>query len=419
MHPPPIRRSPASAGRRPSRGRAWVVAVLVLAAVLAGCSDDGGTPDAATPAPGAPAAGDDPIPAEDASTPTLPLPPGFEAPDTRNVSLAPVVGEPPPEPDPEANLLPVQGGDAELRVTVRDRGGRGVEGATVRFERFVGPLKGWVDVDAGDGGVAVLPDARGGRYRVRAWSRPALATTDAQLVFVAADETVDLAVQVEQHDQQVLQGRLSVPTWQVGDVVAFEVLFVQEEVGTDGIVRALPLQAEVTVTPIAGAEVFGEPRAVTDGEGRAFVPVTCLVTGIHQTLVAANGLLTGVELPECTPRAAGDPPPPPPVDEPGPDDEPDTTTTTRPGATTTTTTPPGEIAVGDTFTVPFAGPLLAGTYRPVVDGGDPDDCVTDLQVAFANRWVRQQVTGTLTVARRARDLTPAEGTDACTYRRTR
>lgn len=421
-------------------------ALALLAAasvVVAGCASTGGddAERAAQPEVGptiAPMPSDDlVIPAEDASTPTIPIPPGFQAPDTRNVRLDPVLPEDVPQVDTEANLLPVEGGDATLRVTVRGPDGGAVEGAVVRFERFVGPYRGWLDVPAGEGGIAELKEARGGRYRLRAWERPTLATTDPQLVFVAADETVDLTVQVERHERRLLQGRSTVPSWQVGDVVAFEVLLVQEEVGADGIVRAAPLQGEVVVTPIAGAAVDGENRVVTDGAGFATVPVECLATGVHQVMLTSGDLLAGAEMPLCEPRPVDEEPEPPEDVEPDQDapldvpatvpaeEEPDapTTTTTRPEASSpessTTTTRPPLIAVGSTFAVPFEGPVPAGRYEPVAAGArEPEDCVTRFQVAAGGRWVRQEATGEIRVSSQARRFQAVDEGPECTYRRT-
>lgn len=428
---PPPGQIPSSGDIRSGRGpaararRARLVAALatgVAVASLAACTggadgtgdDQAGGPQGSAPGvvvPSSPSV----IPAEDASTPTIPVPDGFVAPDTRNVVLAPVLGRPGDEPDLDANVVPVRGGEATVTVRVVGPDGRGVEGANVRFERFFGPFKGWVDVPAGRGGTAVLDDAFGGRYRVRAWEAPRLTTTEPQMVFVRQDEAVELQVRVEPHEAPVLQGALTTPTWRVDDVAAFEALLVQEEVGTDGIIRGRPLVGQVTLAPIAGARVEGESTLTTDPvTGLAVFPVVCVATGIHQAVLSGNGQSVIVFMPECL---APDPSAPPP----------ESTTTTAPveddpspsssSTTTSTTTPPAiTFPVGRTFTVPFDGPLPAGTYSTT----GTEACATSYEALRDGRWQSRESSGSSIVALGPiRDLVPAGGTEPCTYRRVR
>lgn len=403
---------------RRTRPLAALVPVLAVIAVgVVACSgDDGGDDQASGPTVTAPGLVATPppslIPAEDASQPTIPAPDGFVLPDTRNASLAPVLGrEPVDEPDLDANLVPVRGGEATVTARVVGPDGKGVGGATVRFERFVGPFKGWEDVEADDDGRAVLRDARGGRFRVRAWEAPRLTTTEPQLVFLRVDEPIELQVRVEPHESVVLQGALTSPTWRVGDVMAFEALLLQEEVATDGIIRGRPLAGVVTLAPIAGAGVDGDSTLPTDPvSGRVVFPVRCGATGIHQAVLSGNGQSVTVLMPECLPAEAAQASDP--VEE-------TTTTTTAPpdGPTTTTTTPePVTFPVGRTFTVPFEGPLPAGTYAAT----GADSCVTSYEVQRDGRWVRRQTTGTaLVVTSPVRSLEAAADTDPCTFRRVR
>ena len=416
-HPPRAGRPPRRAAgactprpSRPARSRARALAVVVgPLLVLAACSgDDGADGGATTTTVAAPA-----IPAEDATTPTITVPEGFVAPDTRGVALRPVVGKDQPEPDPEANLLPLDGGEAELRVTVVGPEGR-VGGAAVRFERFEGTVRGWVDTRTNKEGLAVLTGAPGGRYRIRAWDAPVLASTESQTVFLARAEEVDLQVRVEPHESPVLQGALTVPVWQVGDTARFDALLVKESVDGLGIIQGEPLPGDVTLTPIAGARVDTANPAPTDpANGRTAFGVVCLVPGIHQAVLTTDGLSTTVELPECRAAAVAPPPSPDPA-QPLPTPPP-------PGVAL----PPGAVAsepsvvaveVGGSFAPPFAGPVPAGTY---VAESSPGACSTSYEVLAGDRWVPQQSAGgTLVLGSPARSFAAGAGTSPCTFRRT-
>jgi hypothetical protein len=288
--------------------------VAVLAAACSGSDEGASAPgttqpvvEAVTPPPTAPVS-------------TLPMPEGFVIPDTRNVVLPPIesderAGD---APDPSANVLAVRGGRATLRVRVDGPDARS-GGLVVRFERFDGGLRGWEDVRAGRDGVAVLTEAMGGRYRVRAWRRPDLTSTESQAVFVGFDQELEVRVRVERHDALIVQGALAVGAWQVGDVVPFQVLVVREEVDGEGIIRGAPQSLAVEVRQIVGAAVE-EPRvAVTDpGSGFATFAARCDLPGEHRLVLVGGPDEIEVLLPPCAPR-------PEPV-----------TTTTAPTTTSTT-----------------------------------------------------------------------------------
>lgn len=383
-------------------------AVVLVAVGCAGDDDDGSA--ATTTRTGAAGLGSVPadsvIPAEDASTPTIPAPAGFVPPDTRNVRLRPVVGKRQPEPDLEANLVPVDGGDSELTVRVVDQDGKPVRGADVRLERFVGPFKGWDDTTTGRDGSVVVGGLRGGRFRVRAWVAPRLATTEPQLVFLTAGEKTALTVRIDPHEGFLVQGAFLATTWQVDDSVVFDTLLVQEEVGTDGIIRGRPVIGAVTLAPVFGLWVDGESTKLTDAAGHATFIAVCGATGVHEADVEAAGSFPArITLPECLPRDPNRPPA-------------DTTTTTVPdGSTTTsTTTPDGAIDIGDTFTVPYDEQLPVGTYQAV--GGTT--CVTRLELFVDGGWAERVFSGTtINAVSPIRRLVAADGTEPCTYRRTK
>lgn len=306
-------------------------ALVVLAPACSGSDDEAAGPGTTAPA------------IETATTPptapvsTLPVPEGFVVPDTRGVVLPAVEGDEEAEaaPDPSANVLPVRGGRATIRARVDGPPDRAEGGLVVRFERLDGGLRGWEDVRAGRDGVAVLTEAVGGRYRVRAWRRPDLTSTESQTMFVGFDEERELRVRVELHDALLLQGALQVGTWRVGDVVGFQVLAVREEVDGEGIVRGAPEAVPVEVRQFVGAAVEDPRDAVTDpASGFAGFRARCDLPGEHRLEVVGGGAQVTVDLPACLPPVA----PPTTAEAPTTTTQATTTTTTR---RTTTTTRPG------------------------------------------------------------------------------
>lgn len=245
----------------------------------------------------------DAAPPETAAIGTIPVPPDFVIPDTRGVALAPVESKEKPGPTPGANVLPVRGGTSKVRVRVQGISGEG--SLVVRFERIAGGLVGWEDVRTNRSGVAELDGAVGGRYRVRAWRSPDLATTESQLAFVGRDEEVEVAVRVERHDAIVISGALTVPTWRVGSEVPLQVLAVREAVDGNGRVGGSPVVAQVSLVLRGGVGVEGESVVTTDGgSGTALFTLRCAVPGNHVVDISAEGSTVSVPLPECLPGVA-------------------------------------------------------------------------------------------------------------------
>ncbi len=78
---------------------------------------------------------------------------------------------------------------------------------------------------------------------------------------------------------------------------------------------------------------------------------------------------------------------------------------------------PVRIRVGDAVSVPFEGPVPAGTY----ESDDPQFCETVYERRVAGDWESSpQVTRgwTLNTSTAIRNLRPAPGSEPCTYERT-
>lgn len=385
----PERRGRAVARRR-WRARGPVVVVLLACAVLASaCSfgtheareeDDLGGIDLGGPTTS--------VSTTTPATPLVTLPEGFVLPDTRTVSLPPVLGRPQGEIDHSVPRLPVRGGGAALRGTVYGPDGP-VEGAVVRLERFVGDDFGREDISTNGDGRWEATGLIGGRYKVRAWARPDLATVEPQSAFVANKDgaaTVDLTI--ERFDGEQLQGALDAAEPHVGEIVTMRALVSRVEVDDEGIVAGTGIEGrEVELVVLGGIRVVGPKKADTNAEGFAEFSVVCMVTGFHGVTIRSGDLSTDVDFPEC-------------LD----------------GVFDAERLPPElpDFPVGATFTVPSAGPYPAGTYTATT----PGNCGTSFQEFIGDRWASNVgLDRTISPTNPIRNVASVPGRSACTFRR--
>jgi hypothetical protein len=248
---------------------------------------------------------------------TLPVPQVI--PDTRYATVRPVEGR------EKATPIPVRGGTSSVSGTVTGPEG-GVGGATVMIERFVGTQSGSILVAADGAGRFSAPGLLGGRYRVRAWLQPSLATVTSSTGFVEEGGNLNLPVKVERHDAITLQVASAVGALSVGVPAGVVALITQQQVDTNGIVRegAMPGVSLVLVGS-AGLSVGDPNPAVTDASGRARWNVTCSAAGTYSVSVSSTSppASAGATLPACV---VG-----------GPSTSSTSTTTTTIHGTTTTT----------------------------------------------------------------------------------
>lgn len=330
------RRSLIAQGSSPSgRGRVWrarslapAVLVMTLAATVAACAGGGegaapGSTTSTTVAPGLATVVDAPVPA------TLPVPENFVPADTRGVRIPPVLSRLAGR-DPAVPTLPVEGGTAKIEGRVLGPDGP-VEGATVRLERFVGDEFGILDVGTDEDGKYVAANLLGGRYRLRAWQKPSLATLEPPALFLAADNGAGVMdIYTEKREGVALQGALNTAEPHVGETVTFQALLFREEVDDAGIVRGAGIDAtDVQLTPVGGLALVSPDVLPTNPDGFALFEIKCTATGAHSVVISSGDLALAVGLPECLPGVV-----PPAEDEPGP-----TTTTVAPAPTTTAPAP--------------------------------------------------------------------------------
>jgi hypothetical protein len=224
-------------------------------------------------------------------------PPGFRIPDTRNVALPPVSGRALPQ------QIAVRGGDSVLSGIVNGPDGP-VGGATVLIERFVGTASGSITVFADGGGQFNVTALLGGRYRVRAWLQPSLATLDAPTGFVAGGDHLSFTIGVERHDAASLQIAGAVAGQTVGVESGVNGLLTQESVDGNGIVHTAGVAGAVITLSTTNPLAIGVPNpASTGADGRVRWNVTCSSPGrVSVTAtVAAPAVTTTVSLPTCSP----------------------------------------------------------------------------------------------------------------------
>jgi hypothetical protein len=379
---PPTRRQPARGPRR--RWRA-LGPLLALAPLVVSCDRGGPEPTAATTTitPTAPLLGADSSPVS--APATLPLPPDYQQPDSRGVVLRPALGRAPE--GPPASPVMLTGGSARLTGTARGPDGP-VAGATVRVERFVEDQVGRLDVTAGPDGTFVVRNLPGGRYRVRAWLRPFLTSTQSAVTFLAAvGGSADVALDLERHNAMAMQTSVGTRAWQVGQQVGVSALLTQEYVDAEGIARTGGVSgATITLQAPTGLALLTDAAAATGNDGYARWGLECSTAGQYSLTVEGNGLSRTIVLPECVP-----PPPPP------------------------TAPPPLGPAVGGTVTVPSAGPHAAGTYLAV--DANAAACKVSFEVQLGESWVASGSGPVLQAPGPFRSLQPAAGSPACTYRR--
>jgi hypothetical protein len=372
-------------GRTPAgRRRAGALGAALAATLLVGACHPGG--DAApagstTVVPSAPLLGaDTPI----SVPPTMPLPPGYDQGDTRNVVLRPAVGQ--PRSGPPVTSVPMTGGSSRLTGIVRGPDGP-VPGATVRIERFVADQVGRLDVTAAGDGTFAVTGLPGGRYRVRGWLRPFLTSTESAVTFLAAvsgDGSVELGLQ--RHNAMTMQTSVGVRAWQVGQQAGVSVLLTQEYVDDDGIARNGGVAGStITLSVPAGLALLSDATTETGGDGYARFGLECSAPGQYTLSADSGGFSRPIPLPVC------EAPPPP------------------------TTAPPPGPEVGQTVTVPGAGPYAAGTYTAT--DPTPNRCATTYELQTGAAWNRVAGGAVLQAPGPIRSLQPVAGTQPCTYRR--
>lgn len=353
--------------------RVHLAPAMVAGAILATACSSGGTTPAAVPGP---------------DTTVAPIEAPAQLPDTRNVALAAVPGDPPPEGE-----ITVRGGDADLVGVVRGPDGP-VAGATVLLERFASDRRASLDVRTDRTGRFRALDVHGGRYRIRAWKAPTLALTTPALHFIRDDTRTTVDLDVTSHDGLDVQAVVDRSAPLVDQAVTVTALVTDQQVDGRGIVTAPAAERSAVRLTAGPGWRLDAPAAVTvNGDGRAVWTVTCTAPGPSALTVRAGSdaavtIATSCQEPVEAPEVDDDPPPAP------------------------------DFAIGSTFTPPFAGELPAGRYAVVTS---PGSCGISFQRYTNGGWDENRSTATGTtefvVSTAVRDVRVIGDSQPCTYER--
>jgi hypothetical protein len=273
-----------------------VAGVALLLPLLAACSKDEGK---ALPKP---------VPGESTTT-TEPI-------DLTHVSLEPIAVS----GKETSTTRPLGGGKAVLLGKVVDADGKPVPGALVRAT-YYGDLNKpeMIEALSLDDGTYRFDQVLGGRWRIRAWKAPELATLEDNVFFLGYTEqrVVDLKVKAA-NDIVVTSSMAPNPPF-IGSPVELAVLVLSQSVDEEGVVHRSPVGGAAVTLDIQGKwSLVGDATQATEYSGRTAWQLTCTEVG-QQTINAIVGAREWpLNIPACH-------------------DPQETTTTT----TTTTTLPPG------------------------------------------------------------------------------
>jgi hypothetical protein len=202
------------------------------------------------------------------------------------------------------NVAPSTIGFARGRVTMTGvvQGPDGpVEGAIVRIERLVDDQIATMDTVSDAKGVYRLSKIQAGRVRIRAFRSPDLVGLEPVVVF--ASGTFQQPLQVKRFDETSIQWSLAPSEPKVNEAANIVVQVSRQNVGTDGILRQIPVPAVgVTVTPLGLLQSDLVQEALTDERGRVQVTLRCLgVGGADLQVALATGESAKISPPGCQP----------------------------------------------------------------------------------------------------------------------
>jgi hypothetical protein len=235
--------------------------------------------------------------------------------DPASVQLGTVPGETTQPP------IAVSPGPASISGTVVDDTGAPVGAATVNLERIVNGRSGTTQVTSAADGSWSVQGILGGVYRIRAWRPPDLAQPSATVVFVAAAAaTPVVALTLDHYTGTSVQSAVSPNPPPLGAPTSLVVQVTSAAVGSDGVVRQLPLAGAVVAISASGDwAIDGAESQVVGANGQVAWQATCEAAGAQPVSVSVDGAAAvGLTVPPCA--------------------APPTTTTSSPSTTTSTTT---------------------------------------------------------------------------------
>ncbi len=228
---------------------------------------------------------------------------------------------------PTSTTRPLGGGKASINGRVVDSSGTPVAGAFIRAVYYGDPNKPEaIEAYAGEDGAYRFDQVLGGRWRVRAWKAPELATLDDAVFFLGYSENRPLDLKVKAATDYVVTSSIAPNPPFTGTEVEVAVLVLSQTVDEEGVVDRAPIGgAAVTLGVIGKWSLAGEAAKGTDSNGRAAWTLTCLEPGAQDLIVNVAGRDWPLNIPDCLDPASTST---------------TTATTLPPGASTSSTTKP-------------------------------------------------------------------------------
>jgi hypothetical protein len=222
---------------------------------------------------------------------------------------------------------PLGGGKATIAGRVVDTDGNPVAGAFIRATYYGDPTKPEViEALSLDDGTYKLEQVLGGRWRIRAWKAPELATLDDNTFFLSYTENRSLDLKVKAASDYVVTSSMAPNPPFTGSPVELAVLVMSQQVDQDGVVHRSPVGgAAVTLNVIGKWSLGADATQATEYNGRAAWTLTCAAEGQQPITAVVGGRDWPLNIPACLDPASTST---------------TTATTLPPGASTTSSTKP-------------------------------------------------------------------------------
>jgi hypothetical protein len=228
------------------------VALVALVLLAAGCSS--GDPFSSLPKPKT-------VVTEPTTTTTEP--------DLTGVPLRAVDG---------ATTTTIAVGPGPLTIVGKVEGPDGavVGGAIVQLERIVGDAVATARVPTAADGTWNLEKALGGRYRIRAWRTPDLATLKPEIVFLESGPERAVSLHLDAVGGVRVDSAIAPDPPVVDEEVNLKVRVAERSVDRDGVVRDVPVAGEfVTLSGSGDWSVESPNPSTTGGDGSTIFRLTC------------------------------------------------------------------------------------------------------------------------------------------------
>ena len=261
--------------------------------------------------------------------------------DYAQVAISPIAGV-----GPTTSTRPPGPGQATIAGRVVDEYGAPVAGAFVRTIYFNDPAKPEViEVLSGEDGSYRFEQLYGGRWRIRAWQTPLLATFESLDLFLGATEQKTQDLKVQATPALAVSSRMAPDRPFIGASAELAVLVFNQTVNSDGAVARTAAAGTSVTLSVTGSWSLQTPITVTaDETGRASWTLVCGAEGVQDISAIAGTEVFPLTLPSCL-------------------DPVSTSTTIGSGSSTTSSTKPKSKVSPTTSTTQFKS-LATTTTRP-------------------------------------------------------